>query len=121
VILKWPYCNTERQLEDQTRWPASENSCLKLFHQRSRPDSEKNYKICDIQCDGWTVGYMATGREGQKDEQMFKSTLSLTSALAREDWLTPRHGCFTFWKENWYCTHCAGGWMDLGASLDWCG
>jgi hypothetical protein len=33
---------------------------------------------------------------------MYSSTLSLTSALDRGGWLTPRPGRFATWKEIWY-------------------
>jgi hypothetical protein len=45
---------------------------------------------------------------------MYSSTLSLTSALDRGGWKTPRPGRFTSDKE----TRCARDWVDLGAGLE---
>jgi hypothetical protein len=43
-----------------------------------------------------------TGHDGPKRKQTYSSTLSLTSALDRSGWLTPRPGCFTPGKETRY-------------------
>jgi len=39
--------------------------------------------------------HLTTGHEGPEAEQMYSSTLSLTSALDGNGWSTPRPGRFT--------------------------
>jgi hypothetical protein len=46
-----------------------------------------------------------TGHEGHEKEQMYSSTISLTSALDGRGWLTPRPGRFTPGENSWYPFH----------------
>jgi hypothetical protein len=46
-----------------------------------------------------------TGYQGPEGELRYSSTLSLTSVLGRDGWLTPRPCCFTPWKETRYPLH----------------
>ena len=59
--------------------------------------------------------YSRTGLKGPKGEQRYSSTLSLTSALDRDGWSTPRPGRFISG------THCIGGWVCPRAGLYGCG
>jgi len=43
-----------------------------------------------------------TGNKGSEEGQRYSSTLSLTSALDRGGWSTPRSYCFAPWKESRY-------------------
>jgi hypothetical protein len=55
-------------------------------------------------------GHPRTGHEGPEGEQMYSSTLSLTSALVGAGWSTPRTGCFTPGNKTRYlvCTRFGG-------------
>jgi hypothetical protein len=54
-----------------------------------------------------------TDREGPEGEQMYTSTLSLTSALDGGGWWKPRPRRFTPGRERDPCTHYIGGWVGL--------
>jgi hypothetical protein len=64
-----------------------------------------------------------TCHEGPEGEQRYICTLSLTSALDKGGWITPRPGRFTTWKETRYwCYRRPGGpqgrsGMGLGKHL----
>ena len=51
---------------------------------------------------------------------MYSSNLSLTSALDKGGWLTPRPGHFTPPGKT-PSTHCIGGWVGPRTGLDGCG
>jgi len=53
-----------------------------------------------------------TGHEDPKEEQKYSSTLSVTSALDRGGWSTPRPGRLTPGEKPG--AHCTGGWVDPG-------
>jgi hypothetical protein len=57
-----------------------------------------------------------TGHEGSKGESRCSSTLSLTSAIDRSGWLTPRPDHFTSGKETQYPLY-----RRLGGPQDQCG
>jgi hypothetical protein len=60
-----------------------------------------------------------TGHEGPEVEYKYRSTLSLTLALDRGEWSTPRPGRFAPDLEPG--THCVGSWVGSRAGLDGCG
>jgi len=59
-----------------------------------------------------------TGHEGPEEEQMYSSTLSLTSALDGGGWSMPRPGHFPHRERPG--THCIGGWVGRRAGLEGC-
>jgi hypothetical protein len=60
-----------------------------------------------------------TDHEGTQWEYRYSSTLSLTSAVDRSEYSTPRSGSFTPGRRA--CTHCTGRWVRPWAGLDGCG
>jgi hypothetical protein len=60
-----------------------------------------------------------TGHEGPEGEQMYSSTLSLTSALDGVG--GQRHAPAALSPRKRPCTHRTGGWVGSRACLDKCG
>jgi hypothetical protein len=80
--------------------------------------SNAHYIAFDIAIDNTACYYSdntnvrpRTGHE-RPEALRYSSTLSLTSALGRGGWLTPRPGCLTLGK--WPGTYCTGGWVVPG-------
>jgi hypothetical protein len=57
-----------------------------------------------------------TGHEGAEVEWRYSPTVSLTLALGRSGWSTPRPGRFT--PSERPGTRCIGGWVGPRAGLD---
>ena len=55
---------------------------------------------CCVKVKGKGKGHPRTGREGPEGEQMYSSTVSLTSALDGGGWSTPRPRYFTLGNDS---------------------
>jgi hypothetical protein len=70
-------------------------------------------------CERASNGHPMTDCEGPWEGRKYSSTYSLTSALDGVD--GRRHALTTLSPGKGSGTHCRGGWMGAGASLDGCG
>ena len=110
-------------LELDTKFRSSE--CLKERHLMEDQVVDRMFKYI------WRkyVGRMETRQKVKfilvqamkaQREQMYSSTLSLTSALDKAGWLTPRPGLFIPGKESWYPVYrrLGGPWRRSGRGAE---